>query len=87
MPAHRVGLRPPAPAPRARWEYDLPHAQTHATVLGAPRALGDYGFTEDDIPAAVEAILPVVPASNPARVTAENMTALLDAAREGSDPA
>ena len=106
-------------------KYNLPHAQTHATVLPyvlalnaphapqaeerlasafsattalaglqelrevlhAPRALGDYGFTEDDIPAAVDAILPVVPASNPARVTAENLTALLDAAREGRDPA
>ncbi|WP_377320159.1 maleylacetate reductase [Pimelobacter simplex] len=105
--------------------YDLPHAQTHATVLpqvlalnapnapeadarlagafgapsalagleelrrtvGAPRALRDHGFREDQIPGAVAAILPVVPPSNPTPVTTENLTALVRAVWEGADPA
>jgi alcohol dehydrogenase class IV len=110
-------------------KYNLPHAQTHATVLpyvlalngpaapdaerriatalagagfgadsaidgllalkrelNAPRALADYGFTEDSIPAAAEAILPSVPPSNPRAVTAEDLRALLRAAWSGADP-
>jgi alcohol dehydrogenase class IV len=120
-------------------KYNLPHAQTHATVLpyvlafngpaapdaerriataftgstagtglagtglagtgsaldglvalkqelNAPRALSDYGFTEDSIPEAAEAILPSVPPSNPRPVTAEDLRALLRAAWSGSDP-
>lgn len=105
-------------------KFDLPHAQTHATVLphvlafnapnapeaesrlaaafatptaleglqalrhdlGAPRALRDYGFSESDVPAAVEEVLAVVPTSNPTPVTAENLTALLLAAWAGEDP-
>jgi maleylacetate reductase len=55
-------------------------------ILDAPRALSDYGFKRSDIAAAVEAILPVVPPSNPTPVTAENLGALLRAAWEGSDP-
>jgi len=104
--------------------YNLPHAQTHATVLpyvlafngpaapeaerriarafgtnraidglqdlrrelSAPHALRDYGFTEDAIPAAAEAILPAVPPSNPRPVTAEDLRRLLRAAWEGDDP-
>jgi len=105
-------------------KYNLPHAQTHATVLpyvlafngpaapdaerriaaafgataaldglvalkqelNAPRALADYGFTEDSIAEAAEAILPSVPPSNPRQVTAEDLRALLRAAWSGSDP-
>jgi alcohol dehydrogenase class IV len=114
-------------------KYNLPHAQTHATVLpyvlafngpaageasariagafgyskgqpgsapqealdglqrlraalNAPRALADYGFAEDDIPAAAEAILPAVPPSNPRPVTAEDLRSLLHAAWSGADP-
>ncbi|GCE41640.1 Alcohol dehydrogenase [Rhodococcus wratislaviensis] len=104
--------------------FDLPHAQTHATVLpyvlafnsaaapeaerriasafgastavdglerlrqqlAAPTALHDYGFRSTDIDQAVEAILPVVPTSNPRPVTAEDLRRLLDAAQRGSDP-
>lgn len=103
--------------------YDLPHAQTHATVLpyvlafnapnaghaearlaaafgtrtaleglqslrrtlDAPRALRDVGLEEHHIPAAVEDVLAVVPASNPTPVTAENLTALLRAAWAGEE--
>ncbi len=114
-------------------KYNLPHAQTHATVLpyvlafngpaapdaerriaaafgraelagragasealdglvalkrelNAPRALADYGFTEDSIAEAAEAILPSVPPSNPRPVTAADLRALLRAAWSGSDP-
>ena len=110
-------------------KYNLPHAQTHATVLpyvlafngpaapdaehriaaafngagfgdssaldglvalkqelNAPHALADYGFTEDSIAAAAEAILPSVPPSNPRPVTAADLRALLRAAWSGSDP-
>jgi maleylacetate reductase len=104
--------------------YNLPHAQTHATVLpyvlafnapaapeaeeriaaafgtwtaidglvalkdelNAPRALADYGFTEDSITQAAEAILPSVPPSNPRPVTAEDLRTLLRAAWAGTDP-
>jgi maleylacetate reductase len=104
--------------------YNLPHAQTHATVLPyvlafngpaapkaerriaaafgtnraidglqdlrrelrAPHALRDYGFTEDAIPAAADAILPAVPPSNPRPVTAADLRRLLRAAWAGDDP-
>jgi alcohol dehydrogenase class IV len=104
--------------------YNLPHAQTHATVLpyvlafngpaapdaerriatafgsnraidgledlrrelGAPRALRDYGFAEDAIPEAAEAILPAVPPGNPRPVTAADLERLLRAAWSGADP-
>ena len=105
-------------------KYNLPHAQTHATVLpyvlafnapaapdaerriaaafgsptaidglvalkqelNAPHALADYGFTEDSIAEAAEAILPSVPASNPRPVTAADLETLLRAAQAGTDP-
>jgi maleylacetate reductase len=110
-------------------KYNLPHAQTHATVLpyvlafngpaapdaerriaaafgsagfggdsgldglvalkqelNSPRALADYGFTEEAIPEAAEAILPSVPPSNPRPVTVEDLVALLSAAWAGADP-
>ncbi|CAN5647549.1 maleylacetate reductase [soil metagenome] len=60
--------------------------QALRATLDAPHALRDYGFAESDIPTAVEAILPVVPASNPTTVTSENLTALLRAAWKGSEP-
>lgn len=104
--------------------FNLPHAQTHATVLPyvlafnaaaapeaearaaaafgadsaieglqrlrevleAPRALKDYGFTEEGIGQAVEVALPSIPASNPRTVTAENLATLLAAALNGEDP-
>jgi len=105
-------------------KYNLPHAQTHATVLpyvlafnapaapeaeeriaaafgtwtaidglvslkqelNAPRALADYGFTEDSITEAADAILPSVPPSNPRPVSAEDLRILLHAAWSGTDP-
>ena len=105
-------------------KYNLPHAQTHATVLpyvlafnapaaseaekriatafgtwtaidglvalkeelNAPHALADYGFTEDAIPEAADAILPSVPPSNPRPVTAGDLRTLLRAAWAGTDP-
>jgi alcohol dehydrogenase class IV len=54
--------------------------------LDAPKALRDYGMTEDGIPAAVLAVLAAAPTDNPTAVTAENMTRLLRAAWEGADP-
>jgi len=106
-------------------KYNLPHAQTHATVLpyvlafngpaapdaeqriaaafgsatasdglqalkqqlNAPRALQDYGFAEDAIAEAADAILPSVPPSNPRPVTADDLRALLRAAWSGAAPA
>ncbi len=57
------------------------------TQVGAPRALRDHGFREDQVADAVAAVLPVVPPSNPTPVTTENLTALLRAVWEGADPA
>jgi len=54
--------------------------------LDAPVALRDYGMPEAGIPAAVEAALEVAPADNPTPVTSENLTRLLRAAWEGSEP-
>jgi maleylacetate reductase len=54
--------------------------------LNAPRALADYGFAEDSVAEAAEAILPSVPPSNPRPVTAADLRALLRAAWSGSDP-
>lgn len=54
--------------------------------LDAPRALRDVGFREDQISDAVDAILRVVPASNPIPVTRDNLAALLHDAWEGAEP-
>jgi maleylacetate reductase len=54
------------------------------TVLDAPRALKDYGFTEESIPEAVDLIMPVIPASNPRQATKENLAELLTAATNGT---
>jgi maleylacetate reductase len=51
--------------------------------VNAPRALRDYGLREIDIPEAVEAVLEVVPESNPTTVTRTNLEDLLHAAWEG----
>lgn len=55
-------------------------------VLGAPRALKDYGMPEDGIARAVGPVLAAIPADNPTPVTEENLTALLRAAWEGDLP-
>ena len=103
-------------------KYNLPHAQTHATVLpyvlafngpaapdaeqriaaafgsataldgllalkrqlNAPHALRDYGFSEDSIDEAADAILPSVPPSNPRPVSAVDLRTLLRAAWSGA---
>jgi alcohol dehydrogenase class IV len=54
--------------------------------LNAPRALRDFGMPEDGIPAAAEAVLAAVPPGNPRPVTIENISELLHAAWEGTDP-
>jgi alcohol dehydrogenase class IV/protocatechuate 3,4-dioxygenase beta subunit len=54
--------------------------------LAAPQALREYGFTEDQIPAAAEAVLAVVPPSNPAPLTADVLERLLHDAWEGREP-
>jgi len=54
--------------------------------LDAPTALRDYGLREADLPEAVEAILPAVPADNPTPVDSHNLARLLHAAWEGADP-
>jgi alcohol dehydrogenase class IV len=55
-------------------------------ALHAPRALRELGLREQDLPAAVEAVLPAVPASNPRPVDAAALTRLLRAAWAGDDP-
>jgi maleylacetate reductase len=55
--------------------------------LNAPHALKDYGFTEDSIAEAADAILPSVPPSNPRPVTAGDLRTLLRAAWSGTNPA
>ncbi len=54
--------------------------------LGGPVALRDLGLEESQIPDAVAAILPVVPPSNPAPVTADDLDRLLRAAWAGAAP-
>lgn len=54
--------------------------------LDAPRALRDHGLREDQLDEAVAAVLPVVPADNPATVTPEVLADLLHHAWEGSEP-
>ncbi|GAB3168577.1 maleylacetate reductase [Streptomyces incanus] len=56
-------------------------------ALGAPRALRDYGMPADGIAKAVGPILKAVPAGNPAPVTQADITALLQAAWSGEEPA
>ena len=51
-----------------------------------PRALKDVGLAEADLPAAVAAVLPAVPPSNPRPVDAAALERLLRAAWSGADP-
>jgi maleylacetate reductase len=48
--------------------------------------LADYGFSEADVPEATTRIIEVAPASNPVKVTQENITALLSDALYGATP-
>lgn len=57
------------------------------TTLNAPTALQDYGFTEADIPEAVQRIVKAAPPSNPAEVTEGRMEEILHAALVGANPA
>lgn len=113
--------------------FDLPHAQTHATILphvlalnapavpdlagrladalgtplsatddpadaaiaalndlytqlAPPRRLADHGFAEADIAEAATRIITAAPASNPVKVTHENITVLLSDALHGTSP-
>ncbi|WP_449352090.1 maleylacetate reductase [Streptomyces shaanxiensis] len=52
-------------------------------VLGAPRALRDYGMPEDGIAKALAPIIEAIPANNPTPVTHANLTLLLRAAWAG----
>ena len=54
--------------------------------LDAPRALRDFGFEESQISDAAQAILPVVPPSNPTTVTVQVLEDLLHRAWQGADP-
>ncbi|MEV6490811.1 maleylacetate reductase [Actinoplanes sp. NPDC051633] len=71
-------------APGAGGRITLDELQDLRRRVDAPRALRDYGFEEDQIPAAVEAILPVVPDNNPVPVNAGNLKQLLHDAWEGT---
>lgn len=91
--AHVVAFNAPA-APGA--EVQIAAALGAPTAVGglialrdrlhAPTALRELGLRESDIPAAVEQILAVVPASNPRLVTRGDLTALLRAAWAGQAP-
>jgi maleylacetate reductase len=54
--------------------------------LDAPRALRDYGFVREQIPAAAAELVALVPASNPRPLSAADLEALLRAAWNGDDP-
>ncbi|GIE92392.1 maleylacetate reductase [Actinoplanes regularis] len=56
------------------------------TRIDAPRALRDHGMRETDLPAAIDAILAVVPAGNPVPVTAARLDLLLRRAWAGEEP-
>jgi len=90
---HVLALNAPA-APEAEFRLAAAlHAdraidglQALRTRLDAPRALRDWGFRREDIPAAAIAILPAVPANNPTPVTTDTLERLLLAAWDGADP-
>ena len=65
-----------------RW----PVSQDLRDDLDAPRALRDIGLRAEDLPEAVDAVLPAVPANNPRPVDAAALTRLLRAAWAGDDP-
>jgi maleylacetate reductase len=70
--------------------FDAPSAleglQRLRDHVQAPRALRDYGLREEDLPAAVDAVLAAAPADNPTPVTVTNLERLLHAAWEGRQP-
>jgi maleylacetate reductase len=53
-------------------------------ALDAPKALKDHGLSEEDIPGPVEMIRPVIPSSNPRKITAKDLEELLRAAWSGA---
>ena len=55
-------------------------------AIHAPRALQDYGLAESGISAAVDAIMPLVPANNPRKVTRDELSRLLHDAWKGVAP-
>lgn len=81
---------PAAPDAAARVAAALGGSDPVAGLLGlnlhAPRALRDIGLTEADLPAAVDAVLPAVPPTNPRPVDAAALERLLRAAWAGADP-
>lgn len=81
---------PAAPGAVARVEAALGAADVVAGLsdlnVHAPRALKDIGLAEADLPAAVAAVLPAVPPSNPRPVDADALGRLLRAAWSGADP-
>ncbi|MFG1609614.1 maleylacetate reductase [Actinoplanes sp. NPDC049265] len=54
--------------------------------LDAPRSLRELGLNETDLPAAVDGVLPAVPAGNPAPIDRPRLAELLHRAWEGTDP-
>lgn len=54
--------------------------------VGAPRSLRDLGFDAAQVPATVEAVLDVVPPSNPTTITRPVLERLLADALEGAEP-
>ncbi|GAB3310797.1 maleylacetate reductase [Epidermidibacterium keratini] len=54
--------------------------------VDAPKALRDYGMSDDDIPAVLDRIVAAIPPSNPVPVTPERIDALLRAAIRGDAP-
>lgn len=52
----------------------------------APRALRDYGLQQDQLSAAAEALVDVVPPTNPRPLAAADLETLLTAAWAGADP-
>jgi maleylacetate reductase len=81
---------PAAPDAVARVTSALGGTDAVAELLAldahAPRALKDIGLAEADLPAAVAAVLPAVPPSNPRPVDADALARLLRAAWSGADP-
>jgi len=55
--------------------------------LNAPRALQDFGYSHNDIAESVDLIMEVVPPTNPRKVSAADLTAILENALRGKSPA